>query len=115
MSIKRLEVGPRLSQAVIHGDTVYLSGIVPDDLKKDARGQTEEILAKIDRLLAAAGTDKSKILVATIWLTDIRDFAEMNSVWDKWVPQGQSPARACVESKLASPQIRVEIRVTAAI
>ena len=115
MAIKRLETGTRLSQAVIHGDTVYLSGIVPDDYSLDPKGQTEQILRKIDRLLGMAGTDKTKMLEATIWLTDMRDFAEMNSVWDKWVPEGSAPTRACVESRLAVPTIKVEIRVIAAI
>jgi enamine deaminase RidA (YjgF/YER057c/UK114 family) len=115
MAIKRFEMGARMSQCVVHGDTAYLAGVVADDYSLDAKGQTEQILAKIDRLLAAAGTDKSKLLVATIWLTDMRDFADMNSVWDKWVPQGSAPARACVESRLAVPTIKVEIRVTAAL
>jgi enamine deaminase RidA (YjgF/YER057c/UK114 family) len=115
MAIKRFETGTRMSQCVVHGDTVYMAGVVADDYSLDAKGQTEQILAKIDRLLAAAGSDKSKLLVATIWLTDMRDFAEMNSVWDKWVPQGSAPARACVESRLAVPTIKVEIRVTAAL
>ncbi len=115
MSIKRIETGTRLSQVVVHGDTVYTAGVVADDYSLDAKGQTEQILAKLDRLLAAAGTDKSKALMATIWLTDMRDFAEMNSVWDKWVPQGCAPARACIESRLAVPTIKVEIRIIAAL
>jgi enamine deaminase RidA (YjgF/YER057c/UK114 family) len=115
MTIKRIETGTRLSQGVVHGDTVYLAGVVPDDYSLDAKGQTEQILRKIDRLLGLAGTDKTKMLTATIWLTDIRDFADMNSVWDKWVPEGCAPARACVESRLAVPTIKVEIRVIAAL
>jgi enamine deaminase RidA (YjgF/YER057c/UK114 family) len=115
MSIKRIETGTRLSQVVVHGDTVYTAGVVADDYSLDTKGQTEQILAKIDRLLAAAGTDKSKALMASIWITDMRDFAEMNSVWDKWVPQGCAPARACVESRLAVPTIKVEIRIIAAL
>jgi enamine deaminase RidA (YjgF/YER057c/UK114 family) len=114
MSIQRLKVGPRLSQAVIHGDTVYLAGIVADHPIPDAAAQTGQILDQIDKLLAEAGTDKTKVLMATIWLADIRYYDEMNSVWDKWVPQGNSPARACVESKLAQPKYLVEIRVVAA-
>ena len=114
MAIQRLHVGPRLSQVAIHGDTVYTAGIVADDANVDVAGQTGQILDKIDRYLKEAGTDKTKILTATIWLASIKDFAEMNSVWDQWVPKGNTPARACIESKLAAPQYRVEIRVIAA-
>ena len=114
MAIQRLHVGPRLSQVAIHGDTVYTAGIVADDTNADVAGQTGQILDKIDRYLKEAGTDKTRILTATIWLASIKDFAEMNSVWDQWVPKGNTPARACVESKLAAPQYRVEIRVIAA-
>lgn len=114
MAIQRLHVGPRLSQVAIHGDTVYTAGIVADDANVDVAGQTGQILDKIDRYLKEAGTDKTKILTATIWLASIKDFAEMNSVWDMWVPKGNTPARACVESKLAAPQYKVEIRVIAA-
>ena len=115
MAIKRFETGTRLSQAVVHGNTVYLAGVVPDDYSLDAKGQTEQILAKIDKLLAMCGTDNTKMLSATIWLTDMRDFADMNSMWDKWVPKGCAPARACVESRLAVTTIKVEIRIIAAI
>ncbi len=114
MAIKRLHVGPRLSQVVIHGDMVYTAGIVADDPNTDVSGQTGQILDKIDQYLKEAGTDKSRILTATIWLSDIGDYDQMNSVWDQWVPKGNSPARACVESKLAKPQYKVEIRVAAA-
>ena len=114
MSIERKKVGPRLSQAVVHGDTVYLAGIVADHPIPDVPAQTGQILDQIDRLLAECGTDKSKLLTATIWLTDIRTFDEMNSVWDKWVVPGQTPARACVESRLAQTKYLVEIRVVAA-
>src|SRR5262245_33651095 len=114
MSIERIKVGPRMSQAVIHGDTVYLAGQVADDTSADVAGQTQQILARIDDLLAAAGTDKSKLLSANIWLSDISTFSEMNSVWDEWVVPGQPPARATVESKLAGPQYKVEIMVVAA-
>ena len=102
MSIVRMHVGPRLSQVVIHGDTVYLAGIVADHPVPDVAAQTGQILDKIDLYLKESGTDKSKILMATIWLTDIRYFDDMNSVWDKWVADGNSPARACVEAKLAN-------------
>jgi enamine deaminase RidA (YjgF/YER057c/UK114 family) len=115
MSIKRLEIGKRLSQAVVHGDTVYLAGIVADDFEADTKTQTSQILDKIDRLLASTASDKRKILSATVWLADIRDYDAMNSIWDAWVPTGEAPARACVEARLAQPKIRVEIRVTAAL
>jgi enamine deaminase RidA (YjgF/YER057c/UK114 family) len=115
MSIKRLKPGPRMSQAVIHGSTVYLAGQVASDPVPDVKKQTQQILAEIDALLAAAGTDKTKLLSANIWLADIRTFADMNSVWDGWVSPGNTPARATVEAKLAGPQYLVEIGVIAAI
>jgi enamine deaminase RidA (YjgF/YER057c/UK114 family) len=115
MSIKRLKVGPRMSQAVVHGSTVYLAGQVASDPVPDVKKQTQQILAEIDALLAAAGTDKTKLLSANIWLADIRTFADMNSVWDGWVSPGNTPARATVEAKLAGPQYLVEIGVIAAI
>jgi enamine deaminase RidA (YjgF/YER057c/UK114 family) len=114
MSIERKKVGPRLSQAVVHGDTVYLAGIVADHPTPDVAAQTGQILDQIDKLLAECGSDKSKLLMATIWLADIRYYDEMNSVWDKWVTPGQTPARACIESRLAQPKYLVEIRVVAA-
>jgi enamine deaminase RidA (YjgF/YER057c/UK114 family) len=114
VTIERIKAGPRMSQAVVHGDTVYLAGQVADDPSADVAGQTRQILAKIDSLLAEAGTDKTRILSANIWLADISTFGDMNQVWDAWVPQGHAPARATVESKLAAPQYRVEIGVTAA-
>ncbi|MDQ4061287.1 MAG: RidA family protein [Pseudomonadota bacterium] len=114
MTIERIRSGPRMSQAVVYGDTVYLAGQVADDPSADVAGQTQQILAKIDSLLAEAGTDKTRILSANIWLADISTFGEMNQVWDAWVPQGHAPARATVESKLAAPQYRVEIGVVAA-
>ena len=113
MTIERKKVGPRLSQAVVHGDTVYLAGIVADHPIPDAAAQTGQILDQIDKLLAECGTNKSKLLMATIWLADIRYYDEMNSVWDKWVTPGQTPARACVEARLAQPKYLVEIRVVA--
>ena len=114
MSIVRHEPGPILSQAAEHGDTVYLAGIVAKDLKKDVKGQTEEILADIDRLLAKCGSGKSKVLSATIWVTDIRNRAPMNEVWTRWVDPKNIPVRACVEAKLADPNALVEIMVIAA-
>jgi enamine deaminase RidA (YjgF/YER057c/UK114 family) len=115
MTIKRIEVGSRMSQAVIHGDTVYLAGQVA--LKspgKPVAEQTKEILGSIDRLLREAGTDKSKLLSANIWLADITTFDDMNQVWDAWVAPGNAPARATVEAKLAAPDFTVEIMVIAA-
>ena len=103
-----------MSQTVVHGDTVYTAGQVADDPSADVAGQTAQILAKIEGLLAKAGTDKSKMLTANIWLSDISTFNEMNSVWDAWVDQANPPARACVESKLALPEFLVEIMVVAA-
>ena len=113
MTIRRIEVGPRMSQAVVHGSTVYLAGQVGDG--DTVAAQTASCLAEVDRLLAAAGTDKSKILQAIIWLDDMANFAEMNSVWDKWVDPANTPARATGEAKLAAPKYKVEIIVTAAI
>lgn len=116
MSLTRIEPGPRMSQCVVHGNTVYTAGQVAQNAPgASAAEQTKDILASIDRLLAAAGTDKSKLISATIWLADIGDFAEMNSVWDAWVSPGNAPCRACVESKLAAPQFTVEIGVIAAL
>ena len=115
MRIKRYEVGPRMSQAVAHGSTLYLAGQVADDWNADVAGQTSQILAKIEALLEEAGTDKSRLLSATVWLSDIHTFDEMNGVWDKWVTPGNPPARACVESKLARPKIKVEIMAIAAL
>lgn len=115
MSIERKEVGPRMSQIVVHGDTVYLAGIVAQANKgKSVTEQTREILATIDKYLAQAGTDKAKLLRANLWITDMANFAEMNAVWDAWVSPGNTPARACVEAKLASPDYKVEIMVVAA-
>lgn len=114
--VKRIEVGPRMCQAVVHGNTVFTAGQVAMRAPgATVAEQTRDILAKIDELLAEAGTNKQNILTATIWLADIGTFAEMNSVWDLWVPQGNTPARACVESRLVSDQFQVEIAVIAAI
>jgi len=115
MSIKRLNVGKRLSEIVVHGNTVYLAGEVPDDGTLDITGQTQQVLAKIDKLLAQVGSDKSKLLSAQIFLPDMKDFAAMNAVWEKWVVAGQTPARATVEAKLANPAYKVEIMCVAAL
>jgi enamine deaminase RidA (YjgF/YER057c/UK114 family) len=109
MAIKRINAGPRMSGAVVHGDTVYVAGQVADSTNADVKTQTKEVLAKIDALLKAAGTDKSKLLSANVWLTDIATFNDMNAVWDAWVAAGNTPARATVEAKLAAPGLRVEI------
>lgn len=114
MSVSRHEPGPILSLAVEHGSTVYLAGVVAKDLKKDIKGQTAEVLAEIDRLLAKCGSSKSRILSAQIWVTDIRNRAPMNEVWTAWVDPKNLPARACVEAKLADPACLVEIMVVAA-
>ncbi|NTS31705.1 Enamine deaminase RidA, house cleaning of reactive enamine intermediates, YjgF/YER057c/UK114 family [Phyllobacterium sp. YR620] len=114
MSIRRIEVGPRMSQAVIHGNTVYLAGQVGGP-GKSVTEQTKDVLAAVDRLLKEAGTDKSKLLQAIIWLDDMKDFSEMNAVWDSWVDPANTPARATGEAKLATPEYKVEIIVTAAL
>jgi enamine deaminase RidA (YjgF/YER057c/UK114 family) len=115
MSIERKEVGPRMSQIVVHGNTVYLAGVVARaNAGKSVTDQTKEILATIDSYLAQAGSDKTKILSANIWLADMGTFAEMNAIWDAWVSPGNTPARATVEAKLATPAHKVEIMVVAA-
>jgi enamine deaminase RidA (YjgF/YER057c/UK114 family) len=103
-----------MSSAVVHGNTVYLSGLTADDRTLDVKGQTKQILDKIDKFLAQAGTDKTKLLSANIWLTDINTWSQMNEVWDAWVAPGNTPARATVEARLAAPGLNVEIMVQAA-
>jgi enamine deaminase RidA (YjgF/YER057c/UK114 family) len=115
MAIERLQPGPRMSQGVVHGNTVYLAGQVAANPVASVARQTRQILGQIDKLLKAAGTSKAKLLTANIWLTDIRGFAEMNEVWDAWVSPGNTPARATVQATLAGPQFLVEIMVTAAL
>jgi enamine deaminase RidA (YjgF/YER057c/UK114 family) len=115
VTIERFETGPRMSQAVVHGNTVYLAGQVAQKAAgKSVTDQTRDILEAIDKLLADAGSDKSKILSAQIYLTNIATFNEMNTVWEAWVSPGNTPARATVEAKLAAPQYTVEIMVIAA-
>jgi enamine deaminase RidA (YjgF/YER057c/UK114 family) len=115
MTITRIGAGPRMSKAVIHGNTVYLAGQVADAAKGKSVGeQTKDILQQIDAILAEAGTDKTKILSTNIWLSDISTFAEMNAEWDAWIVPGSTPARATVESKLAAPIYTVEIMMTVA-
>jgi enamine deaminase RidA (YjgF/YER057c/UK114 family) len=116
MAIKRIDVGPRMSQAVICNNIAHLAGIVAQSNKgKSVREQTTEILATIDKYLQQAGTDKTKLISTNIWLSDIKTFSEMNEVWDKWVSPGNTPARATVEAKLAAPEYTVEIMVVAAL
>jgi enamine deaminase RidA (YjgF/YER057c/UK114 family) len=116
MTLKRIGAGKRMSDAVIHGNMVYLSGFVAEAAKgKSVKEQTADILGQIDETLKQAGTDKTRIVKANIWLTDIKTWAEMNEAWDAWVVAGQTPARATVESKLAGPGYDVEIMVEAAI
>ncbi|QWF15053.1 RidA family protein [Lysobacter capsici] len=113
--IQRFDVGARLSEMAIHNGTVYLAGQVPDSEDLDIGGQTRETLASIDALLERAGTDKSRILMAQIFLADMADFAGMNAVWEAWVVAGHTPPRATVQALLANPKFRVEIVVTAAV
>ena len=112
--ITRIKGGPRMSQAVVHGNTVYLAGQVASDHSADTAGQTREILATIDGLLAEAGTDKTRVLAATVYLADMSTFNQMNAAWEAWVAPGCAPARATVQASLASPAYRVEIVITAA-
>lgn len=114
MTLSRIRPGPRMSQAVVHGDTVYLAGQVGEP-GQTVSEQTQTVLTEIDALLASAGSHKSNILMATIWLADMADFAAMNSVWDAWVDPNNPPARATGEVALAAPEYRVEIIVVAAI
>ena len=114
MEIKRLHVGKTLSEAAIHNGTVYLAGQIAEDLTQDIAGQTREVLGHIDRLLAEAGSDKTRILMCQIFISDLKNFAAMNEVWNEWVAEGNSPPRATVEAKLAKPEWLVEMVVTAA-
>lgn len=113
--IQRIEAGPRMSEASIHNGVVYLAGQVAEDASVGIEAQTRQVLAAIDALLAAAGSDKTRILRAQIYLADIGDFAGMNCAWDAWVVPGQAPSRATVEARLAKPEWKVEIVITAAV
>ena len=115
MSINRMEIGQRMSQIVVRNDTVYLAGQVAKSSEADVQEQTRTTLDKIETLLDQAGSDPQHILSATVYLRDIKDFAAMNEVWDAWVPQGHAPARACVEARLARPDLLVEISIVAAV
>jgi enamine deaminase RidA (YjgF/YER057c/UK114 family) len=114
MSITRNHGNQRMSQIVIHGDTIYLAGQVAADASADITVQTQQVLQKVDKLLAEADSDSSKILSAQIWIASMGHFAAMNAVWDAWVPEGHAPARACIEARLASPDLLVEVGVIAA-
>ena len=113
--IERFDVGPRLSEMAIHNGTVYLAGQVPDDASQDLGGQTRQVLAAIDALLARAGSDKTRILMAQIFLADLAEFDGMNAAWDAWVAEGHAPPRATVQARLARPEWKLEIVVTAAV
>lgn len=114
-TIQRLHCGARISRVVIHNDTVYLAGIVPLGARgAPVRDQVEDVLRSIDRLLAEAGTDKTRLLTANVWLADIRDAVIMNEAWEAWVPDDCAPARATVESRLPSPLYALKVAVTAA-
>jgi len=115
MSIKRVNVEKRLSDMAVYNGVAYLAGQVPDDATLDITGQTRQVLATIDRLLAEAGTDKSKILMAQIFVANMKEFDGMNKAWDEWVAAGNAPPRATVEARLANPDYKVEIVVTAAV
>ncbi|WP_292287771.1 RidA family protein [Marivita sp.] len=110
--IERLETGQRMSKIVKHNGTVYLCGQV--GAGDSVTEQTQDCLARVDALLEKAGSSRAQILQAIIWVADMADFAEMNAVWDTWVPEGHAPARACGEAKLARPELKVEVIVTAA-
>ncbi|MDQ2962837.1 MAG: RidA family protein [Pseudomonadota bacterium] len=118
MTIQRYHVGKRLSDMVVHespnSGTLYLAGLAADDLAADVTVQAQQVLAHIDRLLAEAGSDKTKILAATVYLADMNDYAAMNTVWEAWVAPGQAPARATVQAKPAAPGYKIEIQIIAA-
>lgn len=115
MSIQYFDSNKRMSQIVVHNRTVYLAGQVAGDATAPMQSQTEQVLANIDALLAQAGTDKSQLLSATIWVTDMAEFSEMNAAWDAWVTPGRPPVRACVEAPLARAEWKVEIMAVAAL
>ena len=115
MMVQRFDVGTRLSEMAVHNGTCYLAGQVAADGKQDISGQTRQVLAAIDALLARAGSDKSKILMCQIFITNLADFAAMNAVWEAWLPAGEAPPRATVQAQLAKPEWKVEMVVTAAL
>ena len=113
--VQRFDVGTRLSEMTVHHGVCYLAGQVPADATQDMAGQSTQVLAAIDALLARAGSDKSKLLMCQIFITDLADFPAMNAVWEAWLPAGHAPARATVVARLAKPEWRVEMVVTAAL
>lgn len=113
--IQRFDVGTRMSEMAVHNGTIYLAGQVADDATQDIQGQTQQVLAMVDALLARAGSDKSKLLMAQIFLVDLADFDGMNAAWDAWVPTGHTPPRATVQAQLAKPGWKIEMVVTAAV
>lgn len=114
MDLQRFDVGPRYSEMALHRGTLYLSGQVPDDATQDIHGQTQQVLDTIDRLLARAGTDRTRLLMVQIYLADLADYDGMNAVWDRWVPAGHAPPRATVQARLARPEWKIEVVATAA-
>ena len=113
--MQRFHVGERYSEMAVFQNVAYLAGQVPDDATQDITGQTRQVLAMVDRLLAEAGTDRTQILMAQIYLADLVDYDAMNAVWDAWVPRGHAPPRATVQARLAKPEWKIEIVVTAAV
>ena len=113
--IQRFDVGARLSEMAVHNGTVYLAGQVPDDPSQDIAGQTRQVLGMVDALLARAGSDKTRILMVQVFLADLADYDGMNAAWDAWVPAGHAPPRATVQARLARPEWRIEVVVTAAV
>lgn len=113
--VQRFDVGPRMSEMAVHNGTIYLAGQVADDATQDIAGQTRQVLAAVDALLARAGSDKSRILMVQIFLVDLADFDGMNAVWDAWVAAGHTPPRATVQAALAKPGWKIEMVVTAAV
>jgi enamine deaminase RidA (YjgF/YER057c/UK114 family) len=114
MSIRRIRTNERMSQIVVHGDTIYLAGQVADDAAADIRGQTRQVLGKIDALLSEVSSDKTRVLAANIWLTTMADFAHMNKEWDAWLTAGSAPVRATVQATLFTPAHKIEIAIIAA-
>jgi len=115
MSIQRQDTKQRMSRVVIHNDTIYLCGQVCKDSDQGITEQTASMLEKVDELLLQSGSDREHLLSATIYVRDMKDFSDMNAVWDAWVPEGHAPARACVEARMARPELLVEISVIAAV
>jgi enamine deaminase RidA (YjgF/YER057c/UK114 family) len=119
MTIRRFDLtqppGPRMSRCVVRNDTVYICGITAPDAAPDIKGQTQAVLDRIGKYLKMAGTDKSKLLIAQFWIKDMKDFVDMNSVWNSWVDPENPPVRACVRADMTKPETLVEIMVTAAL